>query len=156
MKVEHLFICPFFILKSTLIHSNILQTFSFSYVIIFPLFSSYIYSCIIFCNTYYLHKKCDSQFARTRTLGSYINYVDKFLDSFYPAPPLFVGPFIFNKAYVVIWIFGKLPLPLPCPHGLWMSPLQSLPLLLNSTTYLTFHSRNITTCVDDTKCRLGG
>ena len=33
-----------------------------------------------------------------------------------PPPPLWT--ILLNKAYVVTWTFGKLPLPLPCPHGL--------------------------------------
>ena len=50
------------------------------------------------------------------TRGSFIDHVDRFLNIFDPPPPLWT--ILLNKAYVVTWTFGKLPLPLPCPHGL--------------------------------------
>ena len=40
---------------------------------------------------------------------SFINHVDRFLDIFDPPPPLWT--ILLNKAYVVTWTFGKLPLP---------------------------------------------
>ena len=48
--------------------------------------------------------------------GSSINHVDRFLNIFDPPPPSWT--ILLNKAYVVIWTFGKLPSSLPCPHGL--------------------------------------
>ena len=53
-------------------------------------------------------------------LGSSINHVDRFLNIFDPLPPSWI--ILLNKAYVVIWTFGKPPSPLTCPHGLWMPP----------------------------------
>ena len=41
------------------------------------------------------------------------------MDSFLPPPPS--KTILLNKAYVVIWTFDN-PLPLPCPHGLRLTP----------------------------------
>ena len=48
--------------------------------------------------------------------------MDRCLDIFDPLPPLWT--ISLNKAYVVTWTFGKLPLPPAYPHGLWMPPYQ--------------------------------
>ena len=55
------------------------------------------------------------------TKRSSINNVDRFLD-FWPPPPLWT--ILLNKAYEVLNMDGHLenPLPLPCPHGLWLTP----------------------------------
>ena len=60
-----------------------------------------------------------------QSLGSFIYYVGSFLDILTPLGP---SPILLTKSYVVIWTFGKLLLlPLPCTHGLWMTPLTHNP-----------------------------
>ena len=61
--------------------------------------------------------------------------MDSFLDFLDPPPPSWT--ILLNKAYVIIWTFRK-PLPLPFPHGLWMTPKLGTSVLLYFRFYVTY------------------